>query len=140
MPQAVKRLSNAERYERMSAIRKTNTKPELRVRHLLHGLGYRYRVNVGKLPGCPDLVFASRKKIIFVHGCFWHQHKGCKLTRIPKRNQNYWVPKLERTKTRDRKNQEVLEELGWSCLTIWECESNSVDALVPRLKRFLDET
>ncbi|HBI46414.1 MAG TPA: very short patch repair endonuclease, partial [Planctomycetales bacterium] len=94
-------LSPEERSERMSRVRNKDTKPELVVRRLVHSLGYRYRLHSGRLPGRPDIVFAGRKKVVFVHGCFWHRHRGCALCRMPKSRLDFWAPKLEGNRRRD---------------------------------------
>ena len=108
----------------MRAIRSKDMKPELAVRRLVHGRGYRYRLHRHGLRGRPDMVFASRRKVIFVHGCCWHQHSdpGCKIVRRPKSNLDYWLPKLDGNVVRDADNQDRLRELGWDSLVIWECE------------------
>ena len=118
------RVSAEVRGANMRAIRSKDTKPEMIVRKLVHGMGYRYRLHRHDLPGRPDLVFTSRRKVIFVHGCFWHQHtkKKCKLVRKPKSNTDYWLPKLEQTVKRDRKHRKVLKKENWDVLVIWECE------------------
>ena len=123
----------------MRRIRGKDTKPEMAVRRLTHSLGFRYRLHSESLPGKPDMVFTARRKAIFVHGCFWHQHAdpACKITRAPKSNVSYWIPKLERTKTRDLHNQEALRDLGWGVLVIWECESYNRENLAVRIKDFL---
>ena len=131
-------LSAAERSERMSRIRNVDTKPEMIVRRLVHSMGYRYRVHVGDLPGNPDLVFRLRKKVIFVHGCFWHQH-GCRQYRQPRTKRSFWEPKLTKNKARDSKVRRELRQLGWRALVIWECQVNKETALRIRIKRFLDE-
>src|ERR1043166_4715922 len=104
----------------MRAVKSKGTKPEIKVRRLLHKAGYRYRLHRKDLPGNPDLVFPSRRAVIFVHGCFWHRHKGC--GRMPKSKLSYWLPKLEANKTRDQKNQRALRRSGWRVLVIWECQ------------------
>jgi DNA mismatch endonuclease Vsr len=123
---------------RMSRIRKTGSKPEVLVRRVAHRLGYRFRINRRDLPGTPDIVFSSRGCVIFVHGCFWHQHAGCPQATIPSVRQEYWLPKLERTKARDAVNLEALEAVGWRTLVLWECELSDEDALAERLSTFLD--
>jgi DNA mismatch endonuclease (patch repair protein) len=135
----VDKLTPKKRSENMRKIRSKDTKPEMIVRRLVHGMGYRYRLH-GKLPGKPDLVFSKKKKAIFVHGCFWHQHndKNCKITRVPKSNLDFWIPKLEKTKKRDAENQSRLEDLGWKFLVIWECQISNAETLSKRLKKFLD--
>lgn len=124
----------------MRAIRSAGTKPEMAVRRLAHGMGYRYRLHGKKLPGKPDLVFTSRRKVIFVHGCFWHQHPkaGCSDARPPRSNPDYWLPKLARNKERDRNAQAELKKLGWSVCVIWECQTRNIPALRRRLKEFLE--
>ena len=127
------------RSENMRRIRNKDTSPERKVRSLVHRLGYRFRLHSRKLPGKPDLVFASRKKIIFVHGCFWHQHgaPGCKIARVPKTRLDYWVPKLERNKSRDLENQKELQRLGWKLMVVWECEIKDLETLANRIREFL---
>jgi len=133
-------LSKEARSERMSHIRGKDTKPELRVRHLIHGMGYRYRLHRRDLPGCPDLVFPRHGKVIFVHGCFWHRHPdpSCKLARLPKSHLDFWLPKLEGNRARDENNQAALLALGWSCLVIWECEIHDIKALAIKIQSFLN--
>jgi DNA mismatch endonuclease, patch repair protein len=123
----------------MARVRGKDTSPELVVRKLIHSLGFRYRLHVGNLPGRPDLVFRKRRKVIFVHGCFWHRHDktGCKLARLPKTRLGFWVPKLEANASRDRANQLKLERGGWRSLVIWECELKDKCALEIRIKAFL---
>jgi DNA mismatch endonuclease (patch repair protein) len=101
-------------------------------------MGYRYRLHDKYLPGCPDLVFRSRQKIIFVHGCFWHRHEDCDLARMPKSRPEFWWPKLESNKQRDVKNLRLLVKKGWSVLTIWECQLNDAKHLQAVIRRFLD--
>ncbi len=129
-------LTKAERSERMGRVRSKDTKPELRVRRLVHSLGYRFRLHGRDLPGTPDLVFPSRKKVIFVHGCFWHRHKGCPNSRWPKSKLDFWRPKLEANKQRDIKHKKQLTRQGWQYLIVWECEV-TVDNLEPRIVEFL---
>jgi DNA mismatch endonuclease (patch repair protein) len=124
---------------RMARIGKKDTKPELVVRRLLHGMGYRFRLHRQDLPGTPDVIFASRRKVIFVHGCFWHRH-GCHLAgRLPRTRQEYWGPKLDRNVERDRAVETALIEQGWRALTIWECELGDPVTLAHRLRSFLDD-
>lgn len=125
-----------DRSANMRAIRSKDMLPELAVRSLVHGLGYRFRLHRKDLPGKPDLVFVSRRKVIFVHGCFWHSH-NCKAAHIPKSNQSYWGPKLERNQIRDGKNAEALATAGWKSLIIWECETKNSRAASSRVKKFL---
>jgi len=135
-------LAPKERSEPMSRVRGKDTKPELIVRRLLHGLGYRYRLHARDLPGKPDIVFRGRRKAIYVHGCFWHRHPdpACKLARLPKTRQEFWLPKLEGNRRRDIENQRRLTEMGWDCLLVWECEIGRVSQpdLTRKLRRFLD--
>lgn len=121
----------------MGRVRAKDTKPEMLVRRLIHGMGYRYRLHDNDLPGCPDIVFRSRKSAIFVHGCFWHRHQGCKLSRLPKSRLDFWIPKLEGNRRRDLRNQAALEAMGWRLLVIWECETRDRDALRRRIGAFL---
>lgn len=133
------RLTAAERTERMRRIGSRNTKPEISVRRMLHALGFRFRLHRRDLPGTPDIVLPGRRKIIFVHGCFWHQHDGCRLKRQPKSRPDYWLPKLQRNVARDRETRQKLEESGWVCLIVWECELKEREALSARLRSFLDD-
>jgi DNA mismatch endonuclease Vsr len=126
--------------QRMSRIRKTGSKPEVRVRQLAHRLGYRFRINLRSLPGTPDIVFPGRRKAIFVHGCFWHQHEGCRHANKPRTRPDYWLPKLARNVDRDTRVSGSLRELGWSVLVIWECEIKDCASLALRLKEFLGPT
>jgi DNA mismatch endonuclease (patch repair protein) len=130
-------LTPQERSKQMSLVRSTNTKPELRVRRLVHRLGYRYRLHSAELPGKPDLVFPSKGKVIFVHGCFWHGHE-CKLGRIPKSRIEYWGTKITTNRNRDLMTLSKLGELGWKCLTIWECDLRDESKLIQLIKSYLD--
>ena len=130
-------LSLAQRSERMSRVRSKNTKPELTVRRLVHSLGYRYRLHRNDLPGKPDLAFLSRHKLIFVHGCFWHQHPGCKKATFPKNNAAFWKEKLERNQQRDIENIEALEAANWRVLVVWECQTRNPNDLEKLLENFL---
>lgn len=125
----------------MSRIRHRDTKPEMLVRRLLHAMGFRYRLHDKRLPGSPDIVFASRKKAIFVHGCFWHRHPdaGCALARMPKSRLDFWRPKLEGNRTRDVRHQSELDALGWRYLIVWECELRNKEQFRNRLLAFLAE-
>jgi DNA mismatch endonuclease, patch repair protein len=117
-------VSAARRSENMRRIRSKSTAPEVFIRSLVHRLGFRFRLHRKDLPGKPDLVFPGRRKIIFVHGCFWHLHGGsCKVARIPRSNAEYWIPKLRRNKERDAEHVRLLKEMGWTPLVIWECET-----------------
>lgn len=123
----------------MRGNRRANTKPELIVRQVLHRLGYRYRLHRADLPGKPDIVFTRRRVVIQVHGCFWHQHRGCSLRSMPRSNQSYWRAKLMRNVARDRQSMKALESLGWHVLVIWECETQDVEKLSLKLKNVLGE-
>jgi len=130
------RISKAHRSWLMSRVRAKDTKPEMIVRKLLHGMGYRYRLHSRDLPGKPDIVFASRRKAIFVHVCFWHWH-NCKIGKLPKSNKAYWHPKMHRNRNRDKQVLLELERLGWEIATIWQCELDNMEKLSSRLIEFL---
>jgi len=134
-------LNSTQRSHRMSLIRAKNTKPEMLVRRLIHGMGYRYSLHSAKLPGKPDLVFRKRKKVIFVHGCFWHRHPStrCKLARLPKSRKGFWVKKLEDNRKRDVDKQRELRKLGWNVLVIWECQLKNTKALERKIGGFLSQ-
>ncbi len=121
----------------MSRVKSKDTAPEMIVRRLLHSMGYRYRLHGKALPGKPDLVFAGRKKAIFIHGCFWHGHDCKRGARIPSTRQDYWLAKVGRNRERDARNVASLEQAGWSVLTVWECELKDRVALAARLSEFL---
>jgi len=125
----------------MRAIRSVGMKPELFVRKMLHRNGYRYRLHRYDLPGRPDIVFPAQKKIIFVHGCFWHQHslKTCKIVRRPKSNTEYWFPKLLRNRSRDAQHLQALKKLGWKVLVVWECQLKEDVRIQARLLKFLGQ-
>lgn len=106
----------------MSRVRGKNTKPEILLRSLLHRSGFRFRLHDEKLPGKPDIVLPRYRAVIFVNGCFWHRHKGCKVSRIPKSHRDFWINKFNKNIQRDRKHQQKLERLGWQVLIVWECE------------------
>lgn len=126
-----------QRSDNMRKIRSKGTEPELIVRRLVYAMGYRYRLHYGKLPGKPDMVFPGKRKVIFVHGCFWHQHEKCKSGRMPKSRLAYWVPKLEKNKNRDTSNQEKLREMGWDILVVWECELKDIEQISRQLASYL---
>jgi DNA mismatch endonuclease (patch repair protein) len=132
-------LTRKERSKRMSLIRGRDTKPEIIVRRLLHGLGYRYCLHRRDLPGTPDLVFPARSKVIFIHGCFWHLHRGCPNNRPPKSRLDFWLPKLEGNRKRDLLNRAKLSRRGWTNLVIWECETMDTGKLKEVLTGFLDD-
>jgi DNA mismatch endonuclease (patch repair protein) len=123
--------------ERMQRIRKTNTKPEMIVRRLVHAMGYRYRLHQSKLPGSPDMVLARHRKAILVHGCFWHRHDCADGRKLPRSKPEYWGPKLERNRRRDKVSVALLHKLGWGVLVVWECEIKDRRQLRKTLARFL---
>lgn len=129
-----------ERSALMARIQAKDTKPELLVRRLIHGLGYRYRLHRKALPGTPDLVFPSRKKVIFVHGCFWHRHEGCNFATMPKTRVAFWKKKFDSNVHRDLRVQEELDLLGWQSLIIWECETKSLENLAKTVHEFLNDS
>ena len=118
----VDKVSKEVRSYNMSRIRSKDTKPEILVRSYLFSKGLRFRKNDKRYPGSPDIVLPKYKTMVFVHGCFWHLHDGCKYARMPKSNVEYWKKKLYRNRERDERNQKELEELGWKVITVWECE------------------
>lgn len=115
-------LTPAERSERMSRIRSSHTKPEMALRKALHGLGFRFRLHGRRLPGKPDIVLPKHRTVIFVHGCFWHRHTGCKIATTPKTNTDFWIDKFDRNQSRDTRNSEALVAAGWRVIVVWECE------------------
>jgi DNA mismatch endonuclease (patch repair protein) len=131
-------LSPRDRSVRMSLVRGADTKPEMKVRSLVHRLGFRYRLHVSKLPGKPDLVFPKRHKVLFVHGCFWHRHSGCSLARLPKSRLDFWKPKLDGNRNRDLRNASLLRRTGWKVCVVWECELRKSDRLKMKIERFLN--
>ena len=130
--------SPAKRSEVMGRVRATGTKPELAVRQVAHGMGYRFRLHGDRLPGKPDLVFTRHRKVIFVHGCFWHGHDGCSKATIPVTNHQFWKRKLARNRERDCENMEALGAAGWRVLVIWECETKNRDRLADLIRDFLE--
>ena len=131
------RLTPEARSDHMRRIRKVDTRPEVAVRKITHALGYRFRLYRRDLPGCPDLAFPKLRKVILVHGCFWHQHKGCRLARRPKSRLAYWLPKLDRNHERDKATLAGLEAAGWEPLVVWECEVADAGLLREKLEDFL---
>jgi DNA mismatch endonuclease, patch repair protein len=127
----------------MSLVRGKDTGPEMIVRRLVHGLGYRYALHRNDLPGKPDLVFTPRRKLIFVHGCYWHGHPDptCRRARLPKTRIDFWTTKIARNTVRDKDTESALRLAGWDVLTIWECETPVLqrDELAKKIKRFLDQ-
>jgi DNA mismatch endonuclease (patch repair protein) len=131
-------FTTRQRSEVMRRVRAVDTGPEMTVRRLVHAMGFRYRLHCRELPGKPDLVFPRRKKIIFVHGCFWHSH-SCRAGRNrPVTHKSYWMAKLERNRLRDRANRARLKRAGWDVLVVWECRLKDTERLRGRLRRFLE--
>ena len=124
------------RSKMLAAVKSKGTKPEMLVRRLLYRLGYRYRLHQKYLPGRPDLVFASRKKVVFVNGCFWHNHLNCARARVPATNVDYWLPKLEGNRKRHEKNVTLLAAAGWTVMTVWECQLGDLQHVANRLEAF----
>lgn len=130
-------LSRERRSANMRAVRPKDTKPELIVRRLAHRMGYRFRLHRADLPGKPDLAFPGRRAVIFCHGCFWHQHPGCKRAITPQSNVAFWQPKLARNVARDAAQIVALKAVGWRTLVVWECELKNERRLTSRLRHFL---
>ncbi|MBS0254006.1 MAG: DNA mismatch endonuclease Vsr [Proteobacteria bacterium] len=132
------RISSSQRSAVMRRVRSTDTRPEMLVRRLVHSLGYRYRLHSAGLPGRPDIVFPARRKVIFVHGCFWHSHPNptCKRARLPKSRQDYWLPKLKRTVVRDAECLQALKAAGWEALVLWECGLGDIASLAITIQAF----
>jgi DNA mismatch endonuclease (patch repair protein) len=130
-------LSPEQRHRTMAAVKSKSTKPELAIRTLLHTAGFRFRLHRKDLPGNPDIVLPKYKTVIFVHGCFWHQHPECKHAARPASNQEYWGKKLDRNINRDKRNLNDLGLLGWRVLVIWECETRDKTALTKRMISFI---
>lgn len=130
-------ITPAERSALMSRIRGKSTKPETLVRSMAHSLGYRFRLHRRDLPETPDIVFPRLRKVILVHGCFWHQHHGCRYAYKPKSNSSFWEKKFSSNSARDKQNKKDLRRLGWDVLIVWECESKNVNKLVVKLEKFL---
>lgn len=122
----------------MSRIRSKNTRPELKIRKIIADFGIKYRLNVAKLPGKPDIVIAKQKKAVFINGCFWHQHENCKKASMPKSNKRYWKDKLKRNIQRQGNDIKKLKKEGWKIFTVWECQTEK-NNLIKRLKKFIDE-
>jgi DNA mismatch endonuclease (patch repair protein) len=121
----------------MSRIKSANTKPEIVVRSLLHRMGYRFRLHRKDLPGKPDIVLPKYKLVIFVHGCFWHQHKNCTRANVPKTNSNYWIPKLQKNVKRDKDHRKTLRKMHWNVIVVWECMVKDLDLLAKKLRKKL---
>jgi len=136
----VDRISREHRSWNMSRIRGKNTAPERRVRSLLHSMGYRFRLHRKNLPGKPDIILPKHRSAIFVHGCFWHRHPGCKYAYIPKSRVGFWQRKFAGNQMRDRRVRQQLDELGWRVVIVWECEVNDQEKLKNRLNAALSQT
>lgn len=134
-------LTVLERSARMAKVRGRDSKPEMVVRRMVHAMGFRYRLHDRKLPGSPDLVFPRLRKVIFVHGCFWHRHPDptCKLARMPKSRLDFWEPKLQGNRERDVRHHAELKALGWRIFVVWECRMRDKEQLENDLRAFLTE-
>lgn len=131
------RISQEQRSALMRSVKQRNTKPEMIVRRLLHARGWRYRLNRKSLPGSPDIVFPSRRKAIFVHGCFWHGH-SCKKGKLPSSNLEYWSAKIDQNRKRDTRVETELLEEGWRSFVVWQCDLDNRDAIVLKIEEFLN--
>jgi DNA mismatch endonuclease (patch repair protein) len=128
-----------ERSRIMRAVKSRDTAPEMTVRRLVYSMGYRYRLHRKDLPGKPDLTFQSRRKVIFIHGCFWHGHDCKRGARVPKNNREYWETKIARNRARDSQHDEGLRREGWRILVVWECQIQEQTALIDLIRRFLED-
>ena len=126
-----------QRSRNMSAIKSKNTKPEIKVRKVLHSMGYRFRLHSKDLPGSPDIVLPKYKTVIFVHGCFWHRHENCKYASHPKTRKEFWENKFKANVKRDKEIQEKIKNIGWQSVVIWECETKNIDDLKEKLIDFI---
>lgn len=131
------RVTPDKRSRMMAQVKGRNTRPEIVVRRVLHGMGYRFRLHRKDLPGCPDIVLPKHHKIIFVHGCFWHGHAGCRRSARPSSNQEFWNRKIDANIARDTSNIFILEHMGWKVLVIWECKTRSAEELNAVLTDFM---
>jgi DNA mismatch endonuclease (patch repair protein) len=138
-PFVTDRVNKAKRSSMMAAVHSKNTEPELLVRRRVYALGFRYRLHSRELPGKPDLVFKGKRKVIFVHGCFWHRHSGCSKASTPKTRADFWKQKLDANVVHDKSVIQALKKDGWSTLTVWQCELKKVETLTKRLSRFLED-
>lgn len=132
------RISPEARSRLMAKVGPQNTGPELRVRSLLHRMGYRFRVHRKDLPGTPDIVLPGRKVVVFVHGCFWHGHE-CRVGKMPKSRTEYWGPKIEANRSRDVRKRRELRKLGWRVLEVWECDLKDESKLARKIRIFLEK-
>jgi len=131
-------LDHAKRSLNMAAVHSKDTKPEMAVRRIVYSLGYRYRLHLAGLPGRPDLAFLAKRKAIFVHGCFWHRHCNCRYASTPKTRVDFWEQKFRDNVARDRRARRELRNLGWSVMTVWQCDLKKTTRLSERLREFLD--
>ena len=127
-----------QRSRNMSSIKSKNTKPEIKVRKVLHSMGYRFRLHRKDLPGSPDIVLPKYKTVIFVHGCFWHRHENCKYASNPKTRKEFWENKFKTNVKRDKEIQEKIKNIGWKSVVIWECEVRNIESIEEKIKRFLN--
>ncbi len=132
------RFSPSERSNIMRKVKARDTAPERAIRKMVYAMGFRYRLNSRALPGSPDLVFPGRKKVIFVHGCFWHQHPGCKRSLLPTSRHDYWASKLTANCLRDERTSVLLQQMGWQVLVVWECELKNNEKIRDLLYDFLN--
>lgn len=137
----VDKFSKHKRSEIMSHIKSKNTKPEITVRKIIYSLGYRYRLHRKDLPGKPDLAFIKKKKVIFINGCFWHGHSGCKKSALPDTNYEFWNDKIKKNVNRDTLNYQRLKDMGWKYLVIWQCEikNDNLENIKSNIIHFLNE-
>jgi DNA mismatch endonuclease, patch repair protein len=133
----VDHIDPSRRSANMAAVKSKNTSPEIALRKLLHRLGYRYRLHLATLPGRPDIVFPARRKVIFVNGCFWHRHEGCKYTTMPKTQVEFWEAKFLANRERDIRTLDALRSLGWEVAVVWQCQIKNPELLLPEIIRFL---
>ncbi len=138
-PQRLDPLSPAHRSERMARVKSSGSKAEMMVRRALHRLGYRYRLHRKDILGTPDIAFVGRRQLVFVHGCFWHRHPGCKNARTPKSRVEFWTSKLDHNRERDLRVQKQLRDDGWRVMVVWECETKDEQPLIARLRDFMEE-
>ena len=136
----VDHVGTAKRKAMMAAVKSKNTSPEVALRKMLYARGYRYRLHDAKLPGRPDIVFHGCKKAIFVNGCFWHRHSGCRYATTPKTRAEFWEAKFAANVGRDRRNIAALEEMGWSVAVVWQCELKQPEIVIGRMTKFLEST
>ena len=140
MSSEVKHKVSEQRSRNMSAIKSKNTKPEIKVRKVLHSMGYRFRLHSKNLPGSPDIVLPKSKTIIFVHGCFWHRHENCKYATTPKTRQEFWNKKFKKNIERDLEIQENIKNIEWRSVVIWECETKNIDYLKEKIIDVFNES